>query len=184
MAERLSGGFFYVFDGETPSYELLAKEALACARRRDQSENLWHRLKLLRIWRRLRRVARWQDPSYQGRFRFLWAQGVRRYGLTMFWFVLAFAAVQAIRNPIAEPSSWLTAMAFMGLLCFVLGTVWAAFDRAYVLDEQDWAKTYRTSRLKLEERYKSPEGIDGWRLELDAAGHWTFREIVRRDGAT
>lgn len=170
---------FVIFEGKRPSLELLASEALYNVRHPHESDTLRSRVVTLGLWWRLSRAARWQDPSYSGKLRFLWTQGVRRNGFRLYAFVLALLALQAIRNPTLAPATWLHSMVYVGFGCLLAAVLWANFMWTDHRTELEWANAYQDSRMEIERHLLSPAGYDGVRLEKNAAGGWELHDVPR-----
>ena len=175
----------YIFDEDLPSYTLLAREAWGmCYERQYPTDTFWDRFGYLRLWRRLRRVALWENVAPRGLAVFLWQAGIRRYGLRIAVLVLAVTAWDDFRfAPFQDPGDWLAGVVYACLVSCFLGVLWATYLWTNLLDDLRFAAAYREARQKRQARLLSPGGDDGWKLERQADGSHTFRQLPPPDGA-
>lgn len=175
----------YIFADDLPSYALLAREALEmCYGKHYPTDTFRDRFGWFRLWRRLRRVALWENVAPRGLAVFLWQAGIRRYGLRIAVVVLAFIAWDDFRfSPFHGPDDWLAGVIYACLVSCLLGALWAAYLWTNLLDDLRFAAAYREARQERQARLLSPGGDDGWKLEQLADGTHTFRQLPPPDGA-
>ena len=175
----------FPLEGRLPSYQLLAREAFRmCFRRGFRDDSLIDRLVYFGRGLRLRRVARWESSLEAGLTIYLWRAGIRRNAVILFGPILGFAALQAIRQPLTGPAEWLGAMSVIGVGCILGGVAFAAVLWRGLRDDAVWAESYRQARLDLDERLRSTQGVDGWRIERLPDGTWVMVQLPPGNGAT